>query len=231
MRKSVRFADWLSDFRQRRAATRSRALLARNKAGAEDGGDRNRNSVLNFETAYYAMQRYSAAHSHGGKKPPAETVAPASGRRLLLVFVLLRLGADDAAMHADAFVNDYIEALAVLVRPDRSDFPPDAFLAFFLRRADDKSAVGWFAAHGVFLSLMGCMIAADAPALARETGAACPKPPLAGIAGILSALWAGTRNATKFRETPFGQDPPRVRALHRIRLRLCGAGNRAGKQH
>jgi hypothetical protein len=100
-------------------------------------------------------------------RPPEPKLRRAAMRRLFFRVFRLRLSAYDTAMYADAFMKDYIEALAVLVRPDRSDFPPDAFLGVFLRRADDKGAVSWFAAHGISLSLMGCMIAADAPAFAR----------------------------------------------------------------
>ena len=44
-------------------------------------------------------------------------------------------------MHADAFMDHDIKALAVLVRPDGPDFTPEAFVAFLLRRADDIGAV------------------------------------------------------------------------------------------
>jgi hypothetical protein len=38
-----------------------------------------------------------------------------------------------------------------------------------------------------------------------------------------------SEHATNFRETTFGRDTPRVRALHRIRLQLCGPDKRMGK--
>src|SRR5262249_15720303 len=45
------------------------------------------------------------------------------------------------------------------------------------------------------------MIAADAIDPAREKRRWSRMPPRAGTAGVLSALWAGTRNATKCRRT------------------------------
>jgi hypothetical protein len=50
-----------------------------------------------------------------------------------------------------------------------------------------------------------------------------------GIAEILSAFWAGTRNATKFREPTSGQARRMRQDLRRLWLRLCGLENQKAR--
>jgi hypothetical protein len=56
---------------------------------------------------------------------------------LLGLRFLLRLGAYDPAVDADAFIQNDIEATAFGMRPNRTDFMPEAFLAGFLGRTHD----------------------------------------------------------------------------------------------
>ena len=50
----------------------------------------------------------------------------------------MKSGAYDPTSNADTFVDDDVEALARLVRPDDPDFVPEAFLiGALLRLADD----------------------------------------------------------------------------------------------
>jgi hypothetical protein len=64
--------------------------------------------------------------------------------RGLLGGLLFPLGADDAARYAELIDQHQVETVAVLVRPDGTDFPLDGFaVAAFFRLAHDIGDVGW----------------------------------------------------------------------------------------
>ena len=78
---------------------------------------------------------------HTRNRPPKPKLRRAA-IRLLRGVVLLRLGADHTTVDADTFVDDEIEAVSALVRPDDPDFSPEAFLVgALLRSADDVGPV------------------------------------------------------------------------------------------
>src|SRR5689334_6822869 len=108
-----------------------------------------------------------------------------SGGRLFCRGRFLALAAGDAAGDRHTGRDHHIEAVAVTVAPDRTDFEPlSLFLvAAFLGLDDDIGGVGWFAAHGLSPSscLMGRVIAADASPFtpADKERSQCPLPALA----------------------------------------------------